>query len=91
VRLYVRENGNEYAKVEQAKLKFESIKAGNVKLSTPISNNLREPGIISQTILKQHGEFILKMMYKLLEKRIDELHIDVFTILYLQPQINNYY
>lgn len=76
VRLSIR-NGNEYAKVEQAKLMFDSIKAGNVKFSLPFGGQLREPGMVLNFILKQHGEFILKSMYKILEERIDRIHIDV--------------
>jgi hypothetical protein len=77
VRLSKRD-GKEYATVEQAKLTFDSIKAGNLRYSVPWRfDELRESGPLLNFFLKNFSEQLMKAMYRLLEKRIDQVHIDV--------------
>ncbi|KAG5668037.1 hypothetical protein PVAND_015994 [Polypedilum vanderplanki] len=77
VRLYQR-NGKEYAKVEQAKLMFDSIKAGNLRYSVPWrANEVNDARVFLNNLLKNFSEPLMKFLYRLLEKRIDQVHIDV--------------
>ncbi|KAG5668036.1 hypothetical protein PVAND_015993 [Polypedilum vanderplanki] len=77
VRLYQR-NGKEYAKVEQAKLMFDKIRAGNLKFSVPFrGEKMRDAGFFINSFIKYFSEPVVKVLYRLLEKRIDQVHIDV--------------
>jgi hypothetical protein len=77
VRLSKRD-GKEYATVEQAKLTFDSIKAGNLKFSIPFrGDKLRDAGFFINSFIKFFSEPVVKVVYRLLEKQIDQVHIDV--------------
>lgn len=75
VHIYKRD-GVEYFKIEQAKLKFDKLKIGNVKFSLPIGRSM-ETGPTINSFLNIFDGIIFKLLYKIFEARIDELHLNV--------------
>lgn len=74
VKIYER-NGVEYFNIEQAKLMFASIKPGNLKFSLPIGRPINS--IVLNLIIRIIGDPVTKIGYRLFERQIDKVHLDV--------------
>ena len=72
----IKRDGIEYFKIEQAKLKFDRLKVGNVKFSLPVGRSM-EPGPVLNSFLNIFDGILFKFLYKVFEARIDEVHLDV--------------
>lgn len=74
VHLY-KKNGEQYFDIEQARLKLESIRPGDIKYKLPIGPTINS--ILGNIIFRIFGDPITKTVYRILEKRIDKVHLDV--------------
>jgi hypothetical protein len=75
VHIYKRD-GLEYFKIEQAKLKFDKLKVGNIKFSLPVGRSMETSPAIN-SFLNVFDGIVFKFLYKVFEARIDEVHLDV--------------
>jgi hypothetical protein len=72
---FFKRNGIEYAQIDSVKLTIDSTKLDNVSFSLPLGrSSLLE--FVAKIFVKQFGERMTKIAYKILEKKVDKIHID---------------
>lgn len=75
VHVYKKSDGKEYFKIEQAKLKIDRMKLGNIKIRPP-NGRIMEVSPVLTSLLNMFDGLLYKFLYKINEEKIDEVHLD---------------